>query len=270
MYIFEYEKEKCTVKVKDNNGSELAIAVYSPFLDSDISVPRLNIFIDIDFCVEENADDIKSSLINELLRLGKEVKKEHGGINTRIYNCAFADAEDKIDYFSSIEGFKRDEGMYILKNSLKERQPINDMDGIKFISLELNDDQINELIEEQHKVFRNGYEPEDLIQIRNGEKWISLSAYEESQLIGNIIMVRKINEQGEEYAWCDDLFVRKDNRKSGIGQELVNRGLNKLIDMGYGYCELEMWSTNTRAYAVYKKAGFVFDRETQVSIGMNI
>lgn len=270
MFNFNYNKEKCIVNVIDSYDTKLAVAVFSPFLESDICEPRLNIYIDIDYCVEQNVDEIKSSLMNELIRLGKEVKKEYGNISTRIYHCAFADAKNKIDYFSTIEGFKHDEGMYIFKNPFKEKQPISDIQGVDFSYLELNDGQINELIKEQHKVFRSGYESEDLVKIRNDEKWLSLSAYHGNKLIGNIIMLRKINEKGEEYAWCDDLFVKKENRKSSIGQELVNRSINKLIDMEYQYCELEMWSTNLRANSVYKKAGFVFDRETQLSIGMEI
>ena len=270
MFKFIYNKEKGIVNVTDRQDKELAVAVFAPFLDSDISDPRLNIFIDVDYCVKENADEIKLSLMNELIRLGREAKIENSYIKTRIYHCAFADARDKINYFSTIEGFMHDEGMYVLKKPLKEKHPTTDIYGVNFHYLELNDSQINELMREQHKVFRNGYELEDLIKIRNGEKWLSLSAFQENKLIGNIIMVRKLNEQGQEYAWCDDLFVKKEYRKSSIGQELVNRSINKLIEMGYDYCKLEMWSTNIRAYSVYKKAVFMFDRETQVSIGMEI
>ena len=48
------------------------------------------------------------------------MKKENSDIDVRVYHCCFSENQKNIDYFSSKQGFKHDEGMHIIKKVLTE------------------------------------------------------------------------------------------------------------------------------------------------------
>lgn len=268
MYKYEYDKEKRIMTVLNEEEKILAKGIFNPYMPSDIYEPRLEIFIEIIECVEDHSLELKRCLVNEFIRQAAMIKEKHPSLPVHLYHCCFAEDTNNISFYLGIEEFEHDEGMHIINNNINHRINTSEIKEIEFKYLTLDNDQIHELINEQKKVFRSGYTFEDLIEIRKSARWFSLATLQADKMIGNIMVIIKQDEQGNEFAWIDDLFVKKECRELGIGQELVNRTMNKLYEMGINYCQLEVWSSNEKAYSIYKKAGFKFLKETQVSIGM--
>ena len=269
VYTYEYNNTSGIITMTNEDGQILAKGLFNPFKPSDIyNEERLNIFIEVIECIEDNTQELKVCLVNEFIKQATIIKEAKPDLPVYLYHCCFAEDSSSISFYSSIEGFKHTEGMYSIHNKITCLLNTSEIEGVKFQYLTLEENQIHQLIDEQNKVFKSGYVYDDLIAIRNSEKWFSLSALYEDQIIGNIMILIKEDEQGNIFAWIDDLFVKKEFRKLGVGQELVNRGLNRLYTMGISSCKLEVWSSNERAYSIYKKAGFEFLKETEVSIGM--
>ncbi|MFE6166278.1 GNAT family N-acetyltransferase [Viridibacillus arvi] len=63
-------------------------------------------------------------------------------------------------------------------------------------------------------------------------------------------------------AWIlNDLFVTKNNRKSGVAQQLLQSAMELARQTNASYLTLEMALTNINAKKLYEKNGFVHDTE---------
>lgn len=270
-YKIKDSKRKHMIEAYDKENNLVGEALISPFMDSDLAeTPRLNIYIDIVATDISNEGEIKDQLFDEVMKRSLAIKKENSDIDVRVYHCCFSDNQKNIDYFSSKQGFKHDEGMHIIKKVLTEDKfEIADIKGINFVKLEFdNEEEIAELIEKQNQVFASGYTLEDIKNIKMESQWFSIAAKSENELVGNIIIIVKKDETDTNYGWVDDLFVSKGWRNRGIGENLILRAFEELLSMGIRESALEVWSANKRASSVYAQLGYQFLKETESSIGM--
>ena len=56
--------------------------------------------------------------------------------------------------------------------------------------------------------------------------------------------------------WLEDLFVRADARRRGVGRELVERALERALERGCRRIELDTNEANGAALALYESLGF--------------
>lgn len=271
IYKIRDSKRKHMLEAYDKDNNLVGEAIISPFMDSDFSEkPRLNIYIDITVTDIENEIEIKDQIFEEIMKRAHAIKEDNKNIDVRVYHCCFSDNKENIAYYSSKEGFNNDEGMHIVKKEITEENfEITDINGIDFVRLELIDeDEIIQLVEKQNKVFTSGYSLDDLKKLKSENEWFSIAAKHEGEIVGNIIIIVKVNESNIKYGWVDDLFVSRGWRNLGIGKNLILRALENLKALSIKESSLEVWSANKRASSVYNSLGYKFYEETESSIGM--
>lgn len=54
----------------------------------------------------------------------------------------------------------------------------------------------------------------------------------------------------------EDLLVTKDSRKKGVGQQLMEKARQWILDQGADLIELNVWEFNTQARTFYEKLGY--------------
>jgi GNAT superfamily N-acetyltransferase len=59
-----------------------------------------------------------------------------------------------------------------------------------------------------------------------------------------------------EDCWLEDLFVREDARRSGLGEALVTGTIERARARGCGRVELDVSEANRAAWALYERMGF--------------
>lgn len=271
IYKIKDSKREHRLEAYDKDNNLVGEAVISPFIPSDIyEKPRLNIYIDITVTDVENKVELKDQMFDEIMKRSRAIKEANKDIDVKVYHCCFSDNKENIEYYSSKEGFKYDDGMYILKKELTEENfEITDINGIDFVNLKLIDeDEIRQLVEKQNKVFISGYSFEDLKNLKSENKWFSIAAKHKGEIVGNIMIIVKENESNTKYGWVDDLFVSKEWRNRGIGENLILRALEGLKALNIKESRLEVWSENKRALSIYNSIGYKFHEETESSIGM--
>ncbi|HBB28761.1 MAG TPA: hypothetical protein DC000_05875 [Clostridiales bacterium] len=271
MYTVKDSQRKNFIEAYDENNILVGEAIISPFMESDLyDKQRLNIYIDIDVKDIKDKKIVIVLIFDELLKRGKNIKKENEDLDVKFYHCCFSDNKENIEYYLSKEGFKHDEGMHIIRKEIDEEEfSILEIDGIEFTDLYFDDEkEIKQLVEEQNKVFKHGYAVEDLKEIKNNTEWFSIAAKHEDSIVGNVVIIVKQDDDGTKYGWVDDLFVSNTWRKKGIGESLMSRAFNKLKELNVRESRLEVWSSNKRAMSVYSKLGYKFLKETETSIGV--
>jgi ribosomal protein S18 acetylase RimI-like enzyme len=271
IYKVKDSKRKHMLEAYDKDNNLVGEAIISPFMDSDFSEkPRLNIYINITVTNIENEIEIKDQIFDEIMKRAHAIKEDNKNIDVRVYHCCFSDNKENIAYYSSKEGFNHDEGMHIVKKEITEENfEITDINDIDFVRLELIDeDEIIQLVEKQNKVFTSGYSLDDLKKLKSENEWYSIAAKHEGEIVGNIIIIVKVNESNIKYGWVDDLFVSRGWRNLGIGKNLILRALENLKALSIKESSLEVWSANKRAASVYNSLGYKFYEETESSIGM--
>lgn len=272
MYIIKESERKKYIEAYDEEENLVGEAIISPFKASDIhDKPRINIYFDIKVKDVESKNDIKDQMFDEIIKRSRIIAKKYEDFLVKVYHCCFIDDIENIEYYSSKEGFKNDEGMYIIKKELTDEDifELKKIEGIEFCQLKLeNEHEIIELIEKQNKVFTSGYSIEDLKDMKNNTQSFSIAAKQNGEIVGNIIIIIKENELKVKYGWVDDLFVSKEWRKFGVGKNLICMALNELKNMGINESMLEVWSDNKRALSVYESVGYKFFRQTECQIGM--
>lgn len=218
---------------------------------------RTNFFID----TEADDDDIRRWLVGELVEVGK--KRRDPSMKARVYHCCFSDDQESIDFYASVPQFVHDEGMHVLKCDLKSESC--DRTGIVFDNLK-DDEAIEMFIKEHSKIFSgHPYSLEKMKALKEENDLMSLGAYENDLLIGNVLMMK---DEGQ--WWIEDLFVSKHQRKKGIAKQLMKNAHQCLLDKGITEARLEVWSKNKRAVSLYQSLGYMLEKETEVSIGVNI
>lgn len=59
-----------------------------------------------------------------------------------------------------------------------------------------------------------------------------------------------------EDCWLEDVFVREEDRRKGLGEELVALALERARARGCGRVELDVSESNRGAWALYERMGF--------------
>ncbi|MDU1414129.1 MAG: GNAT family N-acetyltransferase [Clostridium sp.] len=274
-YFIKNSMRKNMLEAYDESKNLVGEAVISSFMSSEIfDQPRLNIYIDIS--VKDMADkiEIKDQLLYELINRGKTIAKKEKeqikNLEVKFYHCCFSDDRENIEYYSSKEGFKYDEGMHILKLEIGEdKVETTQIKEIEFVNLELSDDEeINELVKKQGEIFASGYSVDDLKKIESENEYFSIAAKHKGEIVGNVMVIVKENEDNSQYGWIDDMFVSKGYRRLGIGRNLMLAAINKLRILAVKESRLEVWSSNIRAIAMYNSVGYKFYEEVESAIGM--
>ena len=274
-YFIKNSMRKNMLEAYDESKNLVGEAVISPFMSSEIfDQPRLNIYIDIS--VKDMADkiEIKDQLLYELINRGKTIakkeKEQNKNLEVKFYHCCFSDDRENIEYYSSKEGFKYDEGMHILKLEIGEdKVETTQIKEIEFVNLELSDDEeINELVKKQGEIFASGYSVDDLKKIESENEYFSIAAKHKGEIVGNVMVIVKENEDNSQYGWIDDMFVSKGYRRLGIGRNLMLAAINKLRILNVKESRLEVWSSNIRAIDMYNSVGYKFYEEVESAIGM--
>lgn len=281
VYMLKDNLKRRIIEAYDQDHNVVGEAIFSPFIPSDLyDKPRLNIYFDIKIMDAIDKECIKNQLFDEVMLRAKEIKLNYLDYDVKVYHCCFSDDIESIEYYSSKVGFTHDEGMYIIKKDLKDEEYPNqrfiDDDNlmknnqdITYVKLAFQtEDEMLQLINEQHKVFKNGYSIEDLLEIKKENQWFSLAAIHKGSIVGNIIIIVKEDENYDKFGWIDDFFVSKEFRREGIGKSLLEKALYELKLRNINESRLEVWSSNVRAMQLYKKLGFQFYKETECAIGM--
>lgn len=218
---------------------------------------RTIFFID----TEADDDEIRRWIASELVEVGK-IKREPSR-KARVYHCCFSHDQESIDFYTSVPNFVRDEGMNILICQLEEKSADNE--GIVVDNLE-QDEAIEMFINEHSKVFTgHPYSLDKIKDLQNENNLMSLGIYIDQLLIGNVLIMK---DEGK--WWIEDLFVNKGHRKNGYAKKLMNAAHQYLYDQGIKEVSLEVWSKNERAMNLYQSLGYRLEKETEVSIGINI
>ncbi len=272
MYTIKDSERKNIIEAYDEKGNLVGEAIISPFKASDIHEhPRMNIYFDINVNDIEGKNDIKDQMFDEIIQRSRTISENYKDYVVKVYHCCFSDNKENIEYYSSKEGFKNDEGMYVIKKELVDNEifELKEIKGVEFCYLKFEDEhEMMELVEKQNKIFTSGYSVKDLKNFRNNTQWFSIAAKYKGEIIGNIVVVIKEDESKVEYGWVDDLFVSKGWRKLGIGKNLILKAFNELKILGIKESRLEVWSDNKRALSVYRSVGYKFYKQTECSIGM--
>jgi GNAT superfamily N-acetyltransferase len=272
MYSIKDSERKNIIEAYDEEGNLVGEATICSFKASDIhEKPRMNIYFDINVNEIEGKNDIKDQMFDEIIKRSRIISKKYKDFVVKVYHCCFSDNKENIKYYSSKEGFKNDEGMYIIKKELVDEEifDLKEIEGVDFCHLQFEDEhEMMELLEKQNKVFASGYSVEDLKKLKNITQWFSIAAKYKGEIVGNIVIIIKEGESKVKYGWVDDLFVTKEWRKFGIGKNLIHMVLNELRALGIKESRLEVWSDNKRALSVYESVGYKFYQQTECSIGM--
>jgi ribosomal protein S18 acetylase RimI-like enzyme len=59
-----------------------------------------------------------------------------------------------------------------------------------------------------------------------------------------------------EDCWLEDLYVREEDRGSGLGASLVRAAIERARERGCGRIELDVSESNAAAWALYERMGF--------------
>jgi GNAT superfamily N-acetyltransferase len=62
-----------------------------------------------------------------------------------------------------------------------------------------------------------------------------------------------------EDCWLEDLFVRDEDRRKGLGEALVEAAVSRARERGCGRIELDVSQSNRAAWALYERMGFSAD-----------
>lgn len=274
MYKIKDSERKNMIEAYDEEGNLIGEATICPFKASDIhEKPRVNIYFDININDIEGKEKIKDQMFEEIIKRSRTIREKYKDYVVKVYHCCFSDNKENIEYYSSKDGFKNDEGMYIIKKELMDGDvfEVKEVEDVDFYKLQFEDEhEMMELVEKQNKVFASGYSVEDLKKLKNNTQWLSIAAKNKGEIIGNIVIVIKEDESKVKYGWVDDLFVAREWRKFGIGKNLILKALNELMNLGVKESRLEVWSDNKRALSLYESVGYKFYKQTECSIGMFI
>jgi ribosomal protein S18 acetylase RimI-like enzyme len=60
----------------------------------------------------------------------------------------------------------------------------------------------------------------------------------------------------KEDCWLEDLFVREQDRRAGLGEALIARTIERARERGCGRIELDVAESNRAAWALYERMGF--------------
>lgn len=264
-------KDEHEISLIDRDGKVLGKGYLFETIASKLyQKPRVNYFIDMDIEVKEKAEEIRKRIAEELVNRAKKRRKHYPDYDARVYHCCFSDDREKIRFYSSLKGFKHDEGMHILTHNLEKIQhQIHRNVNYEIKENSLNsEEEILEFINEHSKVFKGPYSIGEINELKEKEGFKNIGVYDREKIVGNILLI--VEKEDKKYGWVEDMFVKEGYRTQGLGALLINKGLEHFRLLGLDESRLEVWSANERAVKLYRKIGYEFLQETQASIGASI
>lgn len=255
----------------DEKGNYLGRGYIFPNINYDMAVEHpLNIYIDIEMQSEnELGDEVSGKLLNELIMRAKEVQKEYKDIKSRLYTGCMVDEVKKYNFFIS-KGFIHDGGTYLLecdlnsyinKNVLLSNIEIREGNCLSSI------DQIN-FIELHNTIFIKTIDDELLDKINRHEMVKYYTAYNNDEVIGNILIYAERTEDDLLVGKIENLFVVDKWRKSKIARYLMNKAIDYFNKNDIKTIQLEVWNANKIAYSFYQNLGFRFKDEIELYLGI--
>ncbi|MBI9011347.1 MAG: GNAT family N-acetyltransferase [Clostridiales bacterium] len=243
--------------------------IYESMASKIHKADRVNYFIEMK--VDNNDEEIKRDITHHLIEVAKIWKaKNYPTIDGRVYHCCFGHDQASIDFYSTVDGFVRDEGMLILECSLDTTENVQEMNEYQLIEDNLNSiESTEEFIREHSRIFSSAYTHEKLSTMKNENRLKSFGIYHGNDIIANILVVNEEYEDKNQW-WIDDLYVNTEYRKKGLADYLLSTAHNYLHNLKADNVKLEVWSANNKATSLYYKRGYKTYQESQVSIGMSI
>jgi len=80
-------------------------------------------------------------------------------------------------------------------------------------------------------------------------------AKEKEEVIGYVLYSIFINEWNK-FLYIDDIFVKKEHRREGIGEMLIDKLIEIMRQKNIKKCRLGVSIKNNKAFSFYKKLGF--------------
>ncbi len=230
--------------------------------------PRINYFIEFELEPGNSLEQAKD-IVNDLIEIARIRREKHKTSDARIYNCSFSENKELIEFYKSIDGFVADEAMHVLTLNIPDNRVETDLNSQ--FNIEINkldtEDKMNELLKHHGESFRPGlYINDDIEELKQKNGYQCVTIRKNNEMVANLIIFINENDRG----FLEDMFVNKDFRRQGLGQFLINYATDYMRNEGLKYIDLEVWSSNEKAYNLYKKMGYKFNRESEVSIGMSI
>jgi len=257
------------IALNENNETLGCGYIYESMASKILKADRVNYFIEM--TVEHNDEEIKREIANHLIEVARNWKaKNYPDIDGRVYNCCFSHDQASIDFYSTVDGFVRDEGMLILEHSLDNISNIPEMNEYQLVEDNLNTTESTEVFIKEHStVFSTVYNLEKIDNLKSENQLKSFGLYDGDDIIANILIVNEDYENKNQW-WIEDLFVNKNYRKKGLADYLLTVAHDYLYNLDVKNVKLEVWNANNKATALYTKMGYKTYQETQVSIGMSI
>ena len=209
-------KNKHEIIALDAEDNILGKGYIYDFLEAEIlEVDRMNFFIETIIELEDKENVIRKFIVDELVKRAKELRKSYPDYDARVYHCCFSNDKDAIEFYSTIEGFKHDEGMHIITCDL-DNSNIQNQVSIEYEIKEDTfnmDEEIQDFINKQSEVFRSSsYDIEKIKKLKELEGFKNIAIYDKGQIAGNILLLIE-EESGVKFGWVEDLFVNKGYRK---------------------------------------------------------
>jgi len=95
----------------------------------------------------------------------------------------------------------------------------------------------------------------ELVGIIKDKKRGLLFAQEKEKIIGYVLYSIIITEWNK-FLYVDDIFVKKEHRREGIGKALIDKLIEIMGQKGIKKCRLGVSIKNNKAFSFYKKLGF--------------
>lgn len=243
--------------------------IYQSLASKLFDKDRVNYFIDSS-TIDESDTTTREKIVYGLIEIAQEMKRNnYPNLDGRVYHCCFSTDEKSREFYSTINGFKHDEGMLILEHSLENITETK----IEYDCIEDNletDEEIIDFINEHTKIFLRGpYNLEKIKELKKDNNLKSFGIYDGNNIIANMLLIFD-EEDGEKIGWIEDMFVSSNYRKEGLAKHLLEKGLHYFKKTEQVKSRLEVWSNNKRAVNLYNQLGYYLHLETEISIGMKI
>jgi ribosomal protein S18 acetylase RimI-like enzyme len=254
----------------DGDNNILGKGYIYPSLSSDLyEKERYDIFIEMEVVDEDENDKIKTFIFNGILDRANKFREEHKDYEVRVYHCCFSDNQGAIDFYTKQEGFKHDEGMYIIQHTLATIPEFDgDINDFEIVEDALNtEEEVRKFVEAHRKIFiKDPYTFEKVMDFKKEEDFRGILVLQEGRLVGASLLY-VIKEDEIKIGWVEDMFISKEWRRNRLGYLLMIKNLNYFKSIGVDKSRLEVWSANQRALNLYYKVGYQLLKESEISIG---
>lgn len=200
------------------------------------------------------SENLKENILKMLIVRAKEIKEQYPDKRIRVFQWLSSDDFDKIDFFLS-QGFVAYQNSLVLKYELAQDIPNVPMpEDIAVVNRILNtEEELKQYHEAEATAFSGVAWSMNLLRwYRGAPEWISFSAFDGNQLVGNT-MTWKITE---ERSAIENIFIIPECRNKGVAKYMITEALNYLKNQGKAIATLSVHGDNKPAISLYKALGF--------------